>query len=55
MTIARRACSRASVYLLSQTERHDEARAVMSRLREIDPLYAMNHAMSAQVAFQARD
>jgi tetratricopeptide (TPR) repeat protein len=27
----------------------------MARLREIDPLYAMNHAMSAQVAFQARD
>jgi DNA-binding winged helix-turn-helix (wHTH) protein/tetratricopeptide (TPR) repeat protein len=42
-------------HLLSQTARHDEARAVMSRLREIDPLYAMNHAMSAQVAFQARD
>jgi tetratricopeptide (TPR) repeat protein len=42
-------------HLLSQTARHAEARAVMSRLREIDPLYAMNHAMSAQVAFQARD
>jgi DNA-binding winged helix-turn-helix (wHTH) protein/tetratricopeptide (TPR) repeat protein len=42
-------------HLLSQTARHEEARAVMSRLREIDPLYAMNHAMSAQVAFQARD
>lgn len=42
-------------HLLSQTGHHAEARAVMSRLREIDPLYAMNHAMSAQVAFQARD
>jgi DNA-binding winged helix-turn-helix (wHTH) protein/tetratricopeptide (TPR) repeat protein len=42
-------------HLLSQTARHAEARAVMARLREIDPLYAMNHAMSAQVAFQARD
>src|SRR3989441_11029169 len=30
-------------HLLSQTARHAEARAVMSRLREIDPLYAMNH------------
>jgi tetratricopeptide (TPR) repeat protein len=42
-------------HLLSQTARHAEARAVMSRLRDIDPHYAMNHAMSAQVAFQARD
>ena len=41
--------------LLSQTGRHDEARSVLSRLRELDPLYAMNHAMSSQVAFQARD
>ena len=42
-------------HVLSHTARHAEARAVMSRLREIDPLYAMNHAMSSQVAFQARD
>jgi tetratricopeptide (TPR) repeat protein len=40
-------------HLLSQTARHAEARAVMSRLREIDPLYAMNHAMSAQVSRRA--
>lgn len=42
-------------HLLSQTGRHDEARSTMARLRELDPLYAMNHAMSSQVAFQARD
>ena len=42
-------------HLLSQTGRHDEARSAMARLRERDPLYAMNHAMSSQVAFQARD
>lgn len=42
-------------HLLSQTGRHNDARSVMSRLRELDPLYAMNHAMSSQVAFQARD
>jgi TolB-like protein/Flp pilus assembly protein TadD len=42
-------------HLLSQTGRQAEARSAMSRLCELDPLYAMNHAMSSQVAFQARD
>jgi tetratricopeptide (TPR) repeat protein len=34
--------------------RHDEARAAMQRAREIDPLDPMHHALSSQVAFQAR-
>jgi TolB-like protein/Flp pilus assembly protein TadD len=42
-------------HLLSQTGRQAEARSAMCRLCELDPLYAMNHAMSSQVAFQARD
>src|SRR5262245_7593086 len=42
-------------HLLSQTCRHPEAVSVMRRLCEVEPLYAMNHAMSSQVAFQARD
>jgi tetratricopeptide (TPR) repeat protein len=36
-------------------DRQAEARAAMGRLREVDPLFAMNHAVSSQVAFQARD
>ena len=42
-------------HLLSQTGRQAAARSAMCRLCELDPLYAMNHAMSSQVAFQARD
>jgi TolB-like protein len=42
-------------HILSQRERPDEARAALQRAREIDPLFAMNHAISSQVAFQARD
>ena len=42
-------------HVLSQTGRHAEARPAMRRAREVDPLYAMNHAMSSQVAFQAHD
>jgi TolB-like protein/DNA-binding winged helix-turn-helix (wHTH) protein/Flp pilus assembly protein TadD len=42
-------------HVLSQTGRHQEARSVMSRARGIDPLNAMSHAMSSQVAFQAHD
>lgn len=42
-------------HLLSQTGRHAEARRIMQRLCELDPLYGMNHAMASLVAFQARD
>lgn len=46
---------RALGHLLSQTGRQDEARSEMSRARSIDPLDPINHALSAQVALQARD
>jgi TolB-like protein/Flp pilus assembly protein TadD len=42
-------------HVLSQCGRHTEAEPAMRCARELDPLYAMNHAMSSQVAFQARD
>jgi uncharacterized protein HemY len=42
-------------HLLSQTGRQREAAAVIRHSRELDPLFAMNHALSSQVAFQARD
>jgi tetratricopeptide (TPR) repeat protein len=42
-------------HALSQSGRHGEAEAAMRRARELDPLDAVNHAISAQVAFQARD
>ncbi len=35
--------------------REEEARQAMERARAIDPLQAMHHALSAQVAFLARD
>jgi TolB-like protein/Tfp pilus assembly protein PilF len=35
--------------------REEEARQAMGRARAIDPLQAMHHALSAQVAFLARD
>ena len=35
--------------------REEEARQAMERARTIDPLQAMHHALSAQVAFLARD
>jgi TolB-like protein len=35
--------------------REEEARQAMERARNIDPLQAMHHALSAQVAFLARD
>ena len=35
--------------------RHEEARAAMERARELDPLEPTHHALSSQVAFQARD
>jgi len=42
-------------HVLSQTGRHHAARLALQRARELDPLYAMHHALSAQIAFQARD
>ncbi len=41
--------------LLSHLCRHEEAAASIRRARELDPLSAMNRALSSQVAFAARD
>jgi tetratricopeptide (TPR) repeat protein len=35
--------------------RHKEAQSAMRRARELEPLFAAHHALSAQVAFNARD
>jgi TolB-like protein/DNA-binding winged helix-turn-helix (wHTH) protein/Flp pilus assembly protein TadD len=42
-------------HVLSQQGRQAEATALLQRARELEPLYAMNHAISSQVAFQGRD
>ena len=42
-------------HALSQSGRHSEAQPAMCRARELDPLEPMAHALSSQVAFQARD
>jgi TolB-like protein/DNA-binding winged helix-turn-helix (wHTH) protein len=42
-------------HLLSQTGRHGEAERAMSRMRELEPLEPVSHALSAQVAYQARE
>ena len=41
--------------LLAHVGRHEEARAAIQRARELDPLVAVEHALSAQVAFVAQD
>jgi DNA-binding winged helix-turn-helix (wHTH) protein/tetratricopeptide (TPR) repeat protein len=41
--------------LYSHMRRHHEAAVAMRRLRELDPLLPINQALSAQVAFAARD
>ena len=41
--------------LLSHSTRHDEAKIAVGRARLLEPLYAGHHALSAQVAFNARD
>jgi TolB-like protein/DNA-binding winged helix-turn-helix (wHTH) protein len=42
-------------HLLSQMGRSSEAEPEMRRARELDPLDGLNHALSAQTSFQARD
>lgn len=42
-------------HLLSQAGRHAEAEPEMRLARKLDPLNAVPHAMSSQVAFQGRD
>jgi TolB-like protein/Tfp pilus assembly protein PilF len=41
--------------LYSYLDRRDEAAAAIGRARELDPLLAVHHALSAQVAFVGRD
>ena len=41
--------------VLSHMGRHEPARDSIRRARELDPLYAMHPALSAQIAFAARD
>ncbi len=40
---------------LSHMRRHEEAKSAVRRARELEPLYAAHHALSAQVAFNAGD
>jgi TolB-like protein/Flp pilus assembly protein TadD len=42
-------------HALSQQGRHEEALAAARRARELEPLDALTHSMSAQIAFSARD
>ena len=42
-------------HLLSQMGRHEEAATAMQRARDLEPLEPLHHALSAQVAFQARE
>jgi TolB-like protein/Flp pilus assembly protein TadD len=42
-------------HALSQTGRHSEAESAMRRTRELEPLEPISYALSAQVAFQARE
>ncbi len=40
---------------LSHMRRYEEAQSAVRRARELEPLQAVHHALSAQVAFNARD
>jgi len=40
---------------LSHMKRHEEAQRAVRRARELEPLYAAHHALSAQVAFNGHD
>jgi TolB-like protein/Flp pilus assembly protein TadD len=42
-------------HALSQLGRHDEAGRIMDKACTLEPLSSLHHAMSSQVAFQARD
>ena len=42
-------------HTLSQMGQHAEAESAMARAREFEPLEPLTHALSAQVAFQARN
>ena len=42
-------------HVLSQSGRHGEAESAMRRTRELEPLEPISYALSAQVAFQARE
>jgi Flp pilus assembly protein TadD len=42
-------------HVLSQAGRQGEGTLLMQRARELEPMYAVNHAISSQVAFQGRD
>ena len=42
-------------HALSQSGRHSEAESAMRRTRELEPLEPISYALSAQVAFQARE
>ncbi len=41
--------------VLAHLGRHEEAQSAIRRARELDPLVAVEHALSAQVAFVAKD
>ena len=49
------AAHRSLGHALSQAGRHGEAEPAMRRLRELEPLEPLSYALSAQIAFQARD
>jgi TolB-like protein/DNA-binding winged helix-turn-helix (wHTH) protein/Flp pilus assembly protein TadD len=49
------AAHRSLGHALSQTGRHSEAESAMRRMRDLEPLEPLSYALSAQVAFQARD
>ncbi len=42
-------------HAISQQGRHDQALAAARRARELEPLSALSHSMSSQIAFSARD
>lgn len=42
-------------HVLSQLDQQEEARLMMRRARELDPIFPLTYALSSQVAFQARD
>ncbi len=48
------AAHRALGHALSQSRQHAEAESAMRRTRELEPLEPLTYALSAQVAFQAR-